>query len=335
MLELDGADGGGQLVRTALALSALTGTSFEMTGIRGARSEPGLRPQHLTAVETLAAITDADVEGAEQGSESLTFEPATLRGGEYEATIGTAGSTTLLFDAVLPLAAELEEPIWVRATGGTDVKWSPPADFHRRVKLPLLRRHGLLATVDLHRRGFYPAGGGEATLHLAPSSPTSPKLTDRGPLSGARVYSVASEGLADSDVAERQADEASQLLSAADVEVVERTATYVAADSAGTALVVALECERSVAGFDALGEPGKPAEDVAADAVEAALSFRDAAGAVDAHLADQVLVPLALAGGEVAVPRVTDHVESSLDLLDAFGYDVAVEARDEGAVLRA
>ncbi len=335
MLELDGSEGGGQLVRTALSLSALTGTAFEMSGIRGARSEPGLRPQHLTAVETVAAITDADVEGAEQGSEALTFDPAILRGGEYEAAIGTAGSLTLLFDAVLPLAAELDDPLTLHAKGGTDVKWSPPTDYYRRVKLPLLGRHGLWATVELRRRGFYPAGGGEATLRLAPSTPSSLALTERGPLAGARIYSVSSGGLADDDVAERQAGEARRLLEQAGVDVIERSVTYAATDSPGTALVVRLDFERSVAGFDALGEPGKPAESVAADAVEAALSFREGPGAVDAHLADQLLVPLALAGGEVAIPRVTDHVETSLDLLRAFGYDVDRRPGTDGTVLTA
>lgn len=333
MLELDGSGGGGQLVRTALSLSALTGTPFEMTDVRGARPEPGLRPQHLAAVETLAAITDAEVAGAEQGSEELTFEPDRLRGGEYEALIETAGSVTLLFDALLPLAVGLDEPLAVRATGGTDVKWSPPVDYLRRVKLPLLRPHGFHATVDLLRRGFYPKGGGDATLRLAPASPSALALTERGELAGARVYSVSSAGLADSDVAERQADEAARLLSEAGVDVLERSATYAAADSDGTAVVVRLDFADSLAGFDALGEPGKPSEAVAGEAVAAALSFREGPGAVDRHLADQLVVPLALAGGQVSVPGVTDHVETCVDLVGAFGYDVTLEPGTDGATL--
>lgn len=333
MLELDGSDGGGQLVRTALSLSAVTGTPFQMSGIRGARPEPGLRPQHLTAVETLATITDAEVSGAEQGSEELTFEPERLRGGEYEANIGTAGSVTLLLDALLPLAVELEEPLSVRTTGGTDVKWSPPLDYLRQVKLPLLRAHGLHATVDLRRRGFYPQGGGDATLRLAPSSLSPPSLTEQGPLAGARIYSVASSGLADSDVAERQAEEAGRLLSDAGIEVLERSATYAVADSDGSAVVVRLD-GNVLAGFDALGEPGKPSEAVAGEAVEAALAFRDGPGAVDRHLADQLVIPVALAGGEVELPAVTEHVESCVELVRAFGFDVAVEEDGDGATLR-
>jgi len=335
MLDLDGSEGGGQLLRTALSLSAVETTPFRMTGVRGSRPEPGLRPQHLTAVETVAAVTDAEVTGAELGSEELTFEPGPPTGGDYEADVGTAGSVTLLFDALLPVSVAVEAPLAVRARGGTDVQWSPPLDYARRVKLPLLRRHGIHAVVDPRRRGFYPAGGGDATLRLAPSSPSSPSLTDRAPLAGARVYSVASAGLADDDVAERQASEAARLLSADGVDVVRRSAAYATADSPGSALVVRLDYSGGVAGFDALGEPGKPAETVAVEAVEQALSFRKGSGAVDDHLADQLLPLLALAGGEVAVPRVTDHVHASLEIVRAFGRDVALDSRaDGGTVLR-
>ncbi|MEF8774405.1 MAG: RNA 3'-terminal phosphate cyclase [Halobacteriales archaeon] len=328
MLELDGSAGGGQLLRTALSLSAASGTPFRLTGVRGARPDPGLKRQHLAAVETMAAIADADVEGAELGSEAVTFEPGEVAPGEYEVDIATAGSTTLLFDAVLPLATAIEAPLSVTARGGTDVKWSPTTDYYRRVKLPLLARHGLFAAVALDRRGFYPKGGGAATLRLAPSTPAAPSLVDRGDLLGARVYSVASVGLADADVAERQREEAARLLAAADVEVRERAATYARSDSPGSALSVRLEFERSAAGFDALGEPGKPAEEVAADAVEPALALVDGRVAVDEHLADQLVVPLALAGGEVAVPRVSDHVETSVDLVGEFGYDVEIADGD-------
>jgi RNA 3'-terminal phosphate cyclase (ATP) len=142
MLDLDGSEGGGQLLRTALSLSAVETTPFRMTGVRGSRPEPGLMPQHLTAVETVAAVTDAEVTGAELGSEELTFEPGLPTGGDYEADVGTAGSVTLLFDALLPVSVAVEAPLAVRARGGTDVQWSPPLDYARLVKLPLLRRRG-------------------------------------------------------------------------------------------------------------------------------------------------------------------------------------------------
>ena len=325
MLELDGSAGGGQLVRTALSLSVLTGTPVRMDGIRGDRPNPGLAPQHVAAVELLAAIGDADVSGAEAGSGTVTFEPGDALPGSYEVDIGTAGSLTLLFDAVLPLVHVLDGPLAVRATGGTDVMWAPTADVYRHVKLPLLRQYGVAAAVDLDRRGFYPAGGGEATLWLGPSSPRPLDLPSRGPLVDGRVYSAASGDLADRDVAERQAEAAADGLDGLGVDVVERTVQYVDARSTGSVVAIRLDYEKSIAGFDRLGERGVPAETVAEDAVDRVRSFEESTAAVDSHTADQLVVFLAVAGGRVAVPAVTDHVETSVALLDRFGFDVAID----------
>ncbi|WP_380674314.1 RNA 3'-terminal phosphate cyclase [Salinigranum sp. GCM10025319] len=167
-LDLDGSDGGGQLLRTALTLACLSERAFEMTGIRADRPTSGVRPQHLACVEAAATLTEATVEGDAVGSETLTFRPTRPPKGDTSVDVGTAGSVALVFDTVLPLAVGLDAPVSVTATGGTDVKWAPTFDYLRRVKLPLLARYGLAAAVDLHRRGFYPVGGGEATLHVAP-----------------------------------------------------------------------------------------------------------------------------------------------------------------------
>lgn len=331
MLELDGAEGGGQLLRTALALSAIVGTPFRMTDVRGGRPEPGLRPQHLAAVRVLADICDAGIGEIDVGATELVFEPGEPRAGTYEVDIGTAGSVTLLFDAVLPLAAAIDAPLAVRARGGTDVRWSPPMAYYRRVKLPLLRRHGVPAAVDVDRPGFYPDGGGVARLSLGPAALDPLDLVDRGDLEGVRIHSLASADLADRSVAERQADAAAAGFD--DADVVERTVVNADAASPGSAVVVGLTYERGIAGFDALGEPGTPAEEVAAGAVDAARTFRAGSAAVDRHLADQLVPFLGLAGGRVAIPAVTDHVATVVDLLDAFGVGVRIEERDETPVL--
>jgi RNA 3'-terminal phosphate cyclase (ATP) len=336
MLELDGSAGGGQLLRTALTLSAITGQPFRMEHVRGDRPEPGLKSQHLVAVELLADICDAEVSDVAVGTDEVTFEPGPVDPGRYEVDVGTAGSVTLVFDAVLPLALADAGPISVTATGGTDVKWSPPMDFHRRVKLPLLRAWGLHGVLDRHRVGFYPAGGGRATLYLAPSDPGPLELVERGDLLGVRVYSTAAEDLRDADVADRQAAAAVEGLDPTEVPVTERTTTYVESDSPGSALVVVLDFEGTTAGFTALGERGLPSEDVGEAAAEAALDFWQGAGqgsAVDPHLADQVVPLLALAGGQVTIPEVTDHVASAVDLVDAFGFEVAVVPHGDEAVL--
>ncbi|MFB6206309.1 MAG: RNA 3'-terminal phosphate cyclase [Haloglomus sp.] len=338
MLELDGSAGGGQLLRTALGLSAVTGEPFEMTGIRGDRPEPGLKPQHLAAVEAVANVCDAEVSDAEHGTAALTFEPGPVRPGEYEVDVGTAGSVLLVFDALLPVAAALDADaeLVVRATGGTDVKWAPTTDHYRRVKLPLARRAGLDARVAVSRRGFYPAGGGEASLTLRGSALEPLDLVDSGPTERLVVHSVAAEALADADVAERGARAARQALRDLTPSPVETHPDYVETDSPGAVVTLVAITADGRAGFDALGERGKPMEDVAGDAVGAYERFRaarestvDAARpAVDGHTADQLAVVLALAGGRLTTRRLTDHPRTNRDLVAAFGGDLELVEGD-------
>jgi RNA 3'-terminal phosphate cyclase (ATP) len=343
VLELDGEAGGGQVLRTALSLSLVAGRGFEMTNVRGSRPTPGLRAQHLACVEAAAALGDADVAGAELGSGTVTFEPSALVADPVSVDVGTAGSLTLLFDALLPVAPALPAPVTVTATGGTDVKWSPPFDALPRAKLPLLRRFGLEAAVDLDRRGFYPAGGGAATLSLAPSTLAPVSLLDRGPLRRVDVHAVASDGLADAEVAERGAAAATEALraeldrddGAAGDAAVGATTAYAETASPGFALVVVARYAETIACFDALGERGRPAEAVAGDAVAAFAAWRAGDAAVDVHLGDQLLPFVALAGGRLRLPAITDHVRTNADVLRAFGRDVRVTADGRAAVASA
>ncbi|WP_435194967.1 RNA 3'-terminal phosphate cyclase [Natronomonas sp. EA1] len=329
MHTIDGGAGGGQLLRTSLALAACRGEAIRVRDIRGSRDSPGLRPQHLAGVRLLAEITDADVRGAEQGSTEIRFDPGAVRSGDYEIDIGTAGAITLLFDTVLPLATAIDEPLSVTATGGTDVRWSPPIDYFEHVKLPVVRSFGLEASVSVERRGFYPAGGGTATLELRPSELSPLACTERGPLKTADAYAVAEQRLADADVAGRLAARASERLREAGIEV-QSHESVVDARSAGAALTLVFTYDHPV-GFTALGEKGVPAEAVADDAVDAALAFHERDAVVDAHLADQLVLFLALAGGEVRLPERTDHVATSLRLLRGFGYELEEE---DGVVRR-
>jgi RNA 3'-terminal phosphate cyclase (ATP) len=345
MLELDGSDGGGQLLRTALALSAVLDEPFRMTGIRGDRPEPGLKPQHLAAVAAVAAACDAEVDGDDRGSEELAFEPGGVRGGEYEVDIATAGSVFLVFDAVLPLAVALDpgEELVLRATGGTDVKWAPTTDHYRRVKLPLVRRTGVEARAFVDRRGFYPAGGARATLRLGP--PDGPAdaldLAESGDLERVVVRSVAAQDLFDARVAERGAETAAQELARVTDVPVETATAYDDTVSPGAVVGVQPRYDDSRAGFDALGERGKPMETVAEEAVaafaESGLPTRTTDGsgpAVDRHTADQLAVVLALVGGTVTTPRATDHLRTNRDLVAAFGGDLELDERADRVALR-
>lgn len=332
MIEIDGSIGGGQLLRTALALSVIKREPIRIADIRGGRSNPGLRPQHLTAVRLLADISNASVSEVDVGSSELEFDPDKPTGGSYEATIGTAGSITLLFDTVLPLATAIDEPLTVIARGGTDVKWSPPMDYFRFVKLPVLRRAGLQAAVDVERWGFYPAGGGLAKLHLAPTTLGDLQLMGRGELDGARLYSKCSSSLEDRDVASRQLEAVVERLSGSGVSITEQSVAAATTDSPGSAIVIRLDCTDSIAGFNSLGERGKPAEDVGEAAADRAREFIDGVGAVDRHLGDQLIVFLALSSGTVAVPERTEHIATSLELVEAF--DLSVDLDESGSAPR-
>ncbi|MFA9417145.1 RNA 3'-terminal phosphate cyclase [Natrinema sp. HArc-T2] len=338
---LDGSSAGGQFLRSALALSILENEPVRLEHVRGDRSTPGLRHQHLTVLEMMVDLCDADVSGDEVGAETVEFEPGLaetdpyrgrLAGGTYDVDIGTAGSVTLLFDALLPLATVLESPLSVTVTGGTDVAWSPPLDYFRYVKLPMVRRFGLVAACELDRRGFYPAGGGRATLRLAPSDLERVDLVERGSLEEARLYATESASLAERDVAHRQIEGALERLTDT-VEVVERCETTAVSRSPGSAMVLRLDHGTGLAGVSALGERATPAERVGEDAADAANRFLEGSAPVDRHMADQLLVILALAGGRVRVPAVTDHVETGCALLEDVGVDVRLESDDETTIV--
>ncbi|MBP2250795.1 RNA 3'-terminal phosphate cyclase (ATP) [Halarchaeum solikamskense] len=320
MRSISGADGGGQLVRSAAAFACLSGHAVEVTDVRAARESPGLKRQHVAALDALAAITDADLDGASVGSERVTIDPGPVTGGAARVEIGTAGSVPLVFDAVLPLAARLDSAFELTVTGGTDVRWAPPLDYLAHVKLPLLRAHGLEATVTPDRRGFYPAGGGAATLTLRPSEIDPLVLPSRGPRRAIDVRSVASASLADADVAQRQADAASEAVTGD----VSTTVASAETDSPGSVVTLVARYAETRAGFSALGERGKSAEDVAREAVAAFEGFDATAASVDAHLADQLLPFAAFAGGAYVAPERSDHLETHADLLDAFGVDVTI-----------
>jgi len=342
---LDGASAGGQFLRTALALSVLENEPVRLENVRGDRPTPGLAHQHLAALETVAAVCDADVSGTELGAETVAFEPGLetgderpdrgrLAGGEYTVDIGTAGSVTLLFDTLLPLATMLESPLSVTVTGGTDVAWSPPLDYFRYVKLPMLRRIGLAAACEVDRRGFYPAGGGRATLHLAPSALERVDLVDRGQIEGLRSYSTEAASLADRDVAHRQVEGALERLhSGSALDLAERCETTADSACPGSALVLRIDHGTGIAGCSALGERGTPAERVGEDAADAARRFLEGTAPVDRHMADQLLVVLAVAGGQVRIPTVTDHVEAGRALLADVGIDVDLEPDGETTVV--
>ncbi len=328
MKQIDGGIGGGQVLRLAISLAALDGTPVEITNVRGARDDPGLRPQHVAAVKAVAAVSAAEYDGVEIGSETVTFEPGDTIGGEASVDVDTAGSISLIFDAILPLVLTAEEPIVLHASGGTDVKWSPPIDYLRRVKLPFLERFGLDAAVRNVERGFYPRGGGSATLSVEPGMLEPITCPTRGDLEEITIQSIATADLADAEVVDRQVEGVKQTLEGdVNVPITDQGET-VESVSTGTSLLVVGTYEHSRAGFSALGEPGWPAEEVGEAAAQTFLEFHNASGAVDRYLADQLLPFLALHGGTITTPTITDHIRAAASLLERFGRGIEIHQSD-------
>lgn len=320
MLRIDGSygEGGGQILRTALALSAILGKPVEVYNIRAGRKNPGLQAQHLTAVKALAQISGAKVEGAEPGSQSLRFVPGLLRGADYLFEVGTAGAVSLIFQAlVLPLAFA-DAPSRATLRGGTHVPWSPPFHYLDEVFLPLAAGMGLKAALKLIRWGFYPKGGGEIQVEVHPSPKLRPiNLEKRGALLEIRGFSAVAN--LPWSVAERQR---SQVLSRLSAEGLKGQVEMITALSPGQGSCVFLlaEFENARSGFSGLGERGKPAEKVADEAALALLAFLKSGAAVDPFLADQLLLPMVLAEGRsiLTTSRLSQHLLTNVWLIRQF-----------------
>lgn len=320
MIEIDGSlgEGGGQLLRSSLTLAAITRQSFCMTRVRAGRREPGLRPQHLKAVEAAAAICGARVEGARLGSQKIVFEPGRIAAGNFSFDIGTAGSTCLVLQTILPVLSLARGPSRVDLSGGTHVRWSPCFDYLEIQWLPVLKTIGFDAELQIVRAGFYPAGRGLIRAAILPARPLSPlRLRERGPLRRLRAISAVAN--LDLRIGQRQADRATRRLAGRSPGL-ECEVVRMPSGSAGTMLLLQAEFERCRACFFALGERGKPAERVADEAVDELLAFLETEGAVDPHLADQLVLPLALAPGvsELSTSRVTRHLTTNADIVRRF-----------------
>ena len=265
MLTIDGAqgEGGGQILRTALSLSIITGTPFALKNIRANRRKPGLLRQHLACVKAAASISCAKVAGAEINSRALTFEPGPVRGGDYEFAIGTAGSTALVFQTVLPALMCAKDPSDVVFSGGTHNSSAPTFDFLERAFLPLLGRMGASVELRLDAFGFYPAGGGVWRARIEPAATLSPLvLEEAGGIRSRRI--LADVANIPYDVAQREVREAARLLSWPEDAGTART---VKSDGPGNVLAIELGYEHVTEVFTGFGERGVSAESIASRTV--------------------------------------------------------------------
>ena len=326
-IELDGAqgEGGGQILRTALSLSMITGRPFRIERIRARRPKPGLLRQHLTAVLAAAEICQARVAGAEPGSQVLEFTPGKIRGGDYRFAIGTAGSCTLVLQTVLPALWFADGESTLMVTGGTHNPAAPPADFLIRSWLPLMHRMGVETEIELVRHGFYPAGGGEVRARIRPIQVLRPlDLPSRG--ERAAIQATAIVAGVPVDVAKRELERLKAQLG--DME--QETRVLSAREGPGNVLMVALRYAHVTEVFTGFGERGVPAEKVADQVGKAARLFRDGAAVAGEHLADQLLLPMALAGaGSFVATHASSHLHTNREVIERF-LDVAMRVVETG-----
>jgi RNA 3'-phosphate cyclase len=334
MLHLDGSygEGGGQILRTALSLAAVLEQPVHIANIRAGRAKPGLRPQHLAGVLALARITNAEVTGAELHSRELTFRPRGLHPGQYLFDVaektGSAGSVTLLAQALLPPLLSADRPSRLTLRGGTHVAWSPPVHYLNHVFLPALAQLGAEAEMTLERWGWYPRGGGEVVLEVRPARRLA-GVEWRTPPDYRDFRAISASSRLPEHVARRQAERLKSRLGG-DLPVDLAPAGGLDAGS-----MVLLYGPR--AGFDALGARGKPAEKVADEAADAFLTFRDRRAAVDRHLADQMVLYLARARGasHFITPEITLHLLTNLWVIEQFlgpTFEVQGELGERGEI---
>ena len=327
MLTIDGSygEGGGQILRTALALSAITGQPVRIENIRARRRNPGLQAQHLTGVLAIAEICGARLQGAELGSRELVFVPRREpQAGAYQFDVakarkgGSAGAVTLILQTVLIPLALARGVSRLVLKGGTHVAWSPPYHYVEHVLLPTLARMGIEAEVRIERWGWYPIGGGEVRVTIYGGSRIQGiEVTERGRIE--RVWGISAYSNLPEHIGERQRNRAVSILRRKGLDPRIRI-VKAPSPGKGTCVFLVAESENALAGFTALGERGKRAEKVAEEAAGEFLRYLESGAALDRHLADQLILPLALAEspGAFTTCEVTRHLTTNVWVVEQF-----------------
>jgi RNA 3'-terminal phosphate cyclase (ATP) len=342
MLEVPGdlMEGGGPIVRTTIALAALTGKPVKLIKIRDKRPNPGLQAQHVVAVKAVGAICNAETSGLIQGSQELTFTPHGYAAGQLSFHVGTAGSIPLILQALMPAAAYAPSQVSLDLTGGTDVRWSPTIDYVRLIQLSLLQQMGYRATIHVHRRGHYPKGGGHVTILIdPPRTLKAATFLERGELLG--IEGISHSVRLPSHVAQRQANAAKEKLNAdgfTQVNVASETYPpnqdpHIAPGSGITLL--AKFSSGTIVGSDSLGERGKPAEAVGAEAATKLIAELASKAPVDRHMGDILIPYMTVAEGRstIQVSEITMHTLTNIkvaEMVAGVKFDVEGELHRPG-----
>jgi len=333
MITIDGSylEGGGQILRTAIALSGITRQKVRVFNIRKGREKPGLRPQHLEAIAAAAQICNAEVEGLRINSIDVTFAPGEIRGGAYTIDTRTAGSVTLILQTIVPIGISAQTPLSLLVKGGTAVPFSPSIEYFRTTFHHYLKQMGVDLYLEVKRHGFYPAGGGEVFVKIVPAELRSIEILDRGELRNIQCLSISSDHLKEAKVAERLIEGFKQIISNADFAL-----KYVQSNSPGCFISSVAHYEHSVIGGSALGKIRKRAEDVGKDAARDLRHEMDSGGSIDSWMVDQIIPYMALiafkanATSRLKISQLTKHAETNIWVVKKF---LPVDFRTEDNIL--
>ena len=330
MIEIDGSylEGGGQIIRTAIALSTITQKPVHIFNIRKGREKPGLRPQHLEGIKAAAKICDAETDGLTLNSLEAVFKPRDIHGGTFTIDTKTAGSITLILQTLVPIGIFAKASLTLTIRGGTAVPFSPTTEYFQHILCFFLERMGIHICIDTKRHGFYPRGGGEVVAKIEPSEIKSMNLIERGVLQKIDVLSVASYHLKQSRVVERMIEGFKKIFPE-----INDTVHYGETVSPGCFIRSHAHFENSKLGADALGKRGKRAEDVGMEAAQKLKEALDTGAPIDSWMVDQISPYIALAVNQtgetskIKIPQLTKHAETNIWVIRKF-LPVKLEIQD-------
>ncbi|MEM7821252.1 MAG: RNA 3'-terminal phosphate cyclase [Candidatus Aenigmatarchaeota archaeon] len=318
MILIDGKEAGGQVLRTAVGLSAITNKPIKVINIRGARGDGGLKTQHLEGILAVGNLCNAKIKGAVLGSKELEFIPGRIEPKQLNIKISTAGSIGLLFQSLQTISGFCGEDIKINVYGGsTSSAWSPTLHYIQNVFLPIANKMGFSAEIKIIKEGFYPKGGAEVKMIIHPIKKLTPiKLTERGKIKNIRGISIV--GSLPKHVAERQNEYAIKVLKEHGFDNINISYQLVSTLSPGTSITIWAECENSIIGADNIGRRGVRAEKIGEECAKELIASLESKAALDKYMADQILVFLSLADGEseIRVEEITEHVRTNIKVIE-------------------